>query len=168
MTSTPTSKCCQCPFSGSPLSHHGTPHFLPHHNLDYSDVIAPFLYKLGNFSSKSDFSSYAPLKFLTNWTSPITNASAQVEESSHQQAQQTLVPSVGCSQSDTLACSVPPPASEPNLTVWAAASDRNTQSAQAFVRGLQRSGSRNVSVQIIQENEDEGADTLTPHESCPV
>lgn len=47
---------------------------------EYEHIIAPFVYKLGNFSDKQVFSGNPALSFLTNWTSPIDDPDAELEK----------------------------------------------------------------------------------------
>ena len=47
---------------------------------EYEHTIAPFLYKLGNFSDKAEFSNNSKLSFLTNWTSPIDDPDIELEK----------------------------------------------------------------------------------------
>ncbi|KAI0313277.1 histidine phosphatase superfamily [Amylostereum chailletii] len=131
-------------------------------DFDYETYLAPFTQKMGNFTPKSDFLNYSPLAFLANWTSPITNETAQVE---------VLTPT-GAADAQALGKLFAKRYAhllfgQDNLTVWAAASERSTQTAQNFMQGLKSNESDTISLQIIQEEEDQGADTLTPHESCP-
>lgn len=47
---------------------------------EYENQLAPFLYKLGNFTNRAAFSDSPRLAFLANWTSPITDPEEQLEK----------------------------------------------------------------------------------------
>jgi acid phosphatase len=50
--------------------------------------------------------------------------------------------------------------------VWASSSERTTASADSFIKGLVRQSNETRLVSVY-ESEEAGADSLTPHESCP-
>ena len=50
--------------------------------------------------------------------------------------------------------------------IWASTSERTTASANSFILGLVREMNKTKLVEV-SESEEAGADTLTPHESCP-
>lgn len=48
--------------------------------FDYETYLSPFLSKLANYSDRSAFTSSPDLAFLSNYTSPITNETEQIEK----------------------------------------------------------------------------------------
>ncbi|EJD41519.1 phosphoglycerate mutase-like protein [Auricularia subglabra TFB-10046 SS5] len=81
-------------------------------DFEYENELAPFLYKLGNFSDRATFRDDDALAFLADWKSPIDNPEEQLEEG----------------MNDTLS---------------------------------------SVTLEIIAEGDEQAANSLTPHESCP-
>ena len=50
-------------------------------DFEYENQLAPFLYKLGNFTDRAKFADgSSPLAFLATWTSPITDPEDQIEK----------------------------------------------------------------------------------------
>ncbi|EPQ54845.1 phosphoglycerate mutase-like protein [Gloeophyllum trabeum ATCC 11539] len=131
-------------------------------DYDYETYLSPFLEKLANFSDKSAFTRTSDLRFLANYTSPITNETAQLEK---------VTPS-GIQAAQAFGGVIA--RMYPNLTsttsgafrVWAASASRTVESAQAFIQGA---FSRNDSAQlvVVNEGENDSANSLTPHISCP-
>lgn len=135
-------------------------------SFDYENVISPFLQKYGNFTSKSLFNASEALSFLTNWTSPYGNITAEMEN----------VTPLGIADAVALgqlfALRYPAllngTSGSGNITLWAASANRSETTANAFVSGLGMKMNTSVgfNIQVIQEEEDQGGNTLTPHESC--
>ncbi|KAI0766113.1 phosphoglycerate mutase-like protein [Trametes elegans] len=130
--------------------------------FDYETYLSPFLSKLANYSNKAAFTQSPDLAFLANYTSPITNETEQLEK---------MTPSGGeaaaafagvikrtypkllnstTSQSDA-------------FRIWAASASRDVDTANAFIRGL----GNNASLVVVNEGDDDSANSLTPHKSCP-
>ncbi|KAI0730884.1 phosphoglycerate mutase-like protein [Earliella scabrosa] len=103
-------------------------------DFDYETYIEPFLSKLANYSDKSVFTQTPDLAFLANYTSPITNETAQLEEvtPSGLEAAAAFGGVVKHLYSnllnDTEAQAV--------FRVWAASADRDVDTANSFIDGL--------------------------------
>ncbi|KAK7688366.1 hypothetical protein QCA50_008738 [Cerrena zonata] len=143
-------------------------------DFDYEQYIQPFTQKVFDFGSqRSNFSAIPQLAFLANWSTPITNASEQVEQ---------LTPS-GASSAQALGKVLSGQYSDliQNLSntsafnVWTASAARDIDSAGPFVEGLFGktatlvNGTTNVTGPNLvrtSENETLSANTLVPHETC--
>ncbi|KZV69796.1 phosphoglycerate mutase-like protein [Peniophora sp. CONT] len=133
-------------------------------DFDYESYLEPFGSKVANYSSKTDFANFAPLSFLQSWSTPITNETEQVEKLTPTGAADAQA--LGRLFAKRYASLLASTSEGENVTLWAASSDRSTQTAQNFIQGLGSNTTTSLALQIIQEEEDQGADTLTPHESC--
>ncbi|CAF0840388.1 unnamed protein product [Didymodactylos carnosus] len=139
-------------------------------DYDYEATLYPFLQRLKNASSLENvnFSCASDLAFLTTWTSPITDSKKQVEK---------LTISGGLEAfhfGTRLAYRYPHllPTKKTNASVfkvWASKANRTRQSANAFFAGLYGGIQEDTIGQVIliAEGEEQGANTLTPHKSCP-
>ena len=58
------------------------------------------------------------------------------------------------------------PSFKPASKVWASSSERTTASGKSFIQGLVRQ-TNETQLASVYESEEAGADSLTPHESCP-
>ncbi|TFK49041.1 phosphoglycerate mutase-like protein [Heliocybe sulcata] len=132
-------------------------------DYDYETYLSPFLEKLANFSDKSLFTQTSDLGFLANYTSPITNETEQVEKvtPSGIQAAHAFGGVIAKMYPDLISSN----GTGGPFTVWAASADRTVESAQAFIEGAFSNNSAQLAV--VSEGEEESADSLTPHESCP-
>ncbi|KAI0642074.1 histidine phosphatase superfamily [Trametes meyenii] len=128
-------------------------------DFDYETYLSPFLSKLANYSDKSVFSRSRDLAFLANYSSPITNETAQLER---------VTPS-GLDAATAFAAVIKQ--AYPNLfnsslgeyKIWAASASRDVDTANAFIKGLRN----NATLVTVNEGANDSADSLTPHESCP-
>ncbi|KAI0741318.1 phosphoglycerate mutase-like protein [Daedaleopsis nitida] len=131
-------------------------------DFDYETYVEPFLSKLANYSDKSVFTQTPDLAFLANYTSPITNETEQIEKvtpsgldaaSAFGGVIKQLYPDL-LGNTDALTGS---------LRVWAASAERDVESGNAFIGGLGSS----ASLVVVNEGENDSANSLTPHVSCP-
>ncbi|KAI0734821.1 histidine phosphatase superfamily, partial [Fomitopsis betulina] len=131
-------------------------------DYEYEHIIAPFVYKLGNFSDKQVFSGNPALSFLTNWTSPIDDPDAELEKvtGSGKQDAAALGAIFAQRYSGILGGQ-----GEDSWKIWAAVATRDQDTSIAFASGFNQS-IHNVSLVIIDEGKSQFANTLTPHESC--
>ncbi|KAI0332669.1 phosphoglycerate mutase-like protein [Cubamyces sp. BRFM 1775] len=131
-------------------------------DFDYETYLSPFLSKLANYSDRPVFARTADLAFLANYTSPITNETEQIEK---------MTPSGG---EAAAAFAGVIKKTYPNLLnstssradafrIWAASASRDVDTAKAFIQGL----GNNATLVIVNEGEEDSADSLTPHISCP-
>ncbi|KAL1940701.1 hypothetical protein VTO73DRAFT_7742 [Trametes versicolor] len=131
-------------------------------DFDYETYLSPFLSKLANYSDRSAFTSAPDLAFLANYTSPITNETEQIEK---------LTPSGGDAAAAFASVIKQTYASLLNSTeaqagafrIWAASASRDVDTANAFIGGL----GNNATLVVVNEGENDSADSLTPHSSCP-
>ena len=133
-------------------------------SFDSSSAIEPFLQKLGNASV--DWESTDDLAFLATYTRlPLSVGLSMPTGRGLDEARQ-----LGASFAQRLARS-----NDGNgngngqlrdpTEIWASSANRTVESARAFAEGF--TGGRNATVlQSIYEGEEDGADSLTPYESC--
>ncbi|KAI8996454.1 phosphoglycerate mutase-like protein [Trametes punicea] len=136
-------------------------------DFDYETYLSPFLSKIGNFLNRSLFTMTPELAFLANYTSPITNATQQIERMTPSGGEaaaafagviRNLYPTLlngSASQADA-------------FRIWAASASRDVDTANAFIQGL----GNNATLVVVNEGENDSADSLTPHRgfaqiSCP-
>ncbi|TFY67063.1 hypothetical protein EVJ58_g1861 [Rhodofomes roseus] len=131
-------------------------------DYEYEHIIAPFLYKLGNFSDKQAFSGNSFLSFLSNWTSPIDDPDAEIEKVTDTGKQDAAALGAVFAQryQDILGIN-----DEDSFKVWTAAATRDQETSKAFVQGFNASMD-NVTLVIVDQGESQFANTLTPHQSC--
>ncbi|KAI0630488.1 phosphoglycerate mutase-like protein [Trametes polyzona] len=131
-------------------------------DFDYETYLSPFLSKLANYSDRSAFTRAPDLAFLANYTSPITNETEQLEK---------MTPSGGDAAAAFAGVIRQTYSSLLNSTesqngafrIWAASASRDVDTAKAFIGGL----GNNASLVVVNEGENDSADSLTPHISCP-
>ncbi|KAH9940793.1 phosphoglycerate mutase-like protein [Epithele typhae] len=132
-------------------------------DFDYETYLSPFLSKLANYTNRDVFTQTPDLAFLANYTSPITNETEQIEK---------VTPS-GLDAAAAFAGVIKE--LYPNLLnislsesgafrVWAASASRDVDTANSFIGAL----GNNASLVTVNEGENDSADSLTPHSSCPV
>ncbi|KIJ50511.1 hypothetical protein M422DRAFT_245132 [Sphaerobolus stellatus SS14] len=133
-------------------------------DFDFETYIEPFTSKLGNFTDRQAFANVTGFEFLVNWTTPITNASAQVEELAPSGAQSAEA--FGQLIANTYPSLAPFNATNgTTFKIWTASAERSSDTAHAFAQGAFPG---NVSQVVeIPEDEDASANSLAPHESCP-
>ncbi|KZV93276.1 phosphoglycerate mutase-like protein [Exidia glandulosa HHB12029] len=132
-------------------------------DFEYENQLAPFLYKLGNFTDRAAFAEgNSPLAFLANWTSPISDPENQIEEvtDSGKRDAQKLGGVIAQRHQALLANSTG------EFKFWVSDADRDLDTAHAFVQGFDGKLD-NATLVIVEEGEEQGANSLTPHESCP-
>ncbi|KDQ62133.1 hypothetical protein JAAARDRAFT_189502 [Jaapia argillacea MUCL 33604] len=128
--------------------------------FDYKTFLGPFLQKLGNVTDKSIFSKSSNLTFLANYTSPVTNTTEQIEK---------MTPSGGQAAKAfggvirNLYPNLLQPTNNGSFRVWSASASRDMDTTRAFIEGL----SNGAQLVEVYEGENDSADSLTPHESCP-
>ncbi|RDX50864.1 phosphoglycerate mutase-like protein [Lentinus brumalis] len=131
-------------------------------DFDYETYLQPFLSKLANYTDKTAFTQSPDLAFLANYTSPITNETEQIEK---------MTPSGGDAAA---AFAGVIKQLYPNLInstdaqagafrLWAASASRDVDTANAFIGGL----GNNATLVVVNEGEEDSANSLTPHISCP-
>jgi acid phosphatase len=123
-------------------------------DFDYETYIEPFVQKLSN--TTVDWSKVPVLSFLATWQSPITDA------------EQEMLTRSGKLEAVKLGVNVAQRYQGLRVPkqIWTSTAERTVKSAQSFTQGLASDPSEITIVQI-SEGEEEGANSLTPYESCP-
>ncbi|KAI0363119.1 phosphoglycerate mutase-like protein [Pilatotrama ljubarskyi] len=131
-------------------------------DFDYETYLSPFLEKLANFSDRSVFTQTPDLAFLANYTSPITNETEQLEKMtpSGGEAAAAFAGVIKQTYADLLNSTVSQAGA---FRIWAASASRDVDTAKSFIQGL----GNNASLVVVNEGENDSADSLTPHISCP-
>lgn len=103
-----------------------------------------------------NWNSTTSLSFLSNWTSPISDE--EVEELTR----------VGKQEAYNLGVNITTryPHFASKAKIWYSDAERTTLSAESFAKGLNISTNSSNLVSVY-EGEEAGANTLTPHDSCP-
>ncbi|OCL14268.1 putative histidine acid phosphatase [Glonium stellatum] len=123
-------------------------------DFDYEEYIEPFVLKLANTSV--DWAKAGVLSFLATWKSPITDA------------EQEQLTKVGQLEAFTLGVDIGqryPEFKSPNK-IWTSTAERTEKSARSFIEGSVEDSNKTQLISV-SEGEKEGADSLTPYESCP-
>ena len=123
-------------------------------DFDYETYIEPCVQKLSNTTQK--WSSIPDLAFLATWQSPITDAEQEMLTRAGKLEATKL--GVDIAQRYT-GCRTP-------KKIWTSTAERTVKSAQNLAQGLALDAS-DISIIQISEGEEEGADSLTPYDSCP-
>lgn len=128
---------------------------------EYEHIIAPFLYKLGNFTDRQAFASDPALAFLVNWTSPIDDPETEIEKVTEtgKVDAQALGSLIANRYSDLLNVN-----GTDKFRFWSASAERDEETSKAFVQGFNASFD-SVELVIVDEGEEQSANTLTPHVS---
>ncbi|KAI9831138.1 MAG: hypothetical protein M1819_005226 [Sarea resinae] len=123
-------------------------------DFDYEEYIQPFVEKLGNTSV--NWSQAPDLSFLSSWKTPI-------EDSDQEQ-----LTKVGEIESERLGIELSQryPTFRSPQKVWSSTAERTTRSAQSLIEGLAKQENETSLVEI-NEGKKEGANSLTPYQSCP-
>ncbi|KAL7280669.1 hypothetical protein ACG7TL_005608 [Trametes sanguinea] len=131
-------------------------------DFDYETYLSPFLSKLANYTNRGVFANTPDLAFLTNYTSPITNETEQIEKMtpSGGQAAAAFAGVIKQTYPQLLNSSV---SQSGAFRIWAASASRDVDTAKAFIQGL----GNNATLVVVNEGENDSADSLTPHISCP-
>lgn len=124
-------------------------------DFDYDTYIEPFVEKLAH--SAQDWSAAGALSFLADWTPP--NEEEHMEE----------ITRVGTHEAMTLGVEVQQryPDLKPPAKIWASSADRTVRSADGFILGFTNNHRSEVNLEVIAEERNVGADSLTPYKSCP-
>ncbi|CDO70128.1 hypothetical protein BN946_scf184783.g12 [Trametes cinnabarina] len=131
-------------------------------DFDYETYLSPLLSKLANYTDRGVFANKPDFAFLANYTSPITNETEQVEKMtpSGGQAATAFAGVIKQTYPQLLNNSIPPGGT---FRIWAASASRDVDTANAFIQGL----GNNAELVVVNEGENDSANSLTPHVSCP-
>ncbi|KAE8449137.1 hypothetical protein EG329_008521 [Mollisiaceae sp. DMI_Dod_QoI] len=125
-----------------------------YNDFDYESYIEPFIQKLSN--TTVNWSTIPTFSFLATWKSPITDA------------EQEMLTRSGKLEATKLGVDIAQryQGLRTPEKIWTSTAERTLKSAQSLTQGLADDAS---DIQIIQvsEGEEEGANSLTPYESCP-
>jgi len=123
-------------------------------DFDYETYIEPFVQKLSN--TTVDWSNVPVLSFLATWKNPITDA------------EQEMLTRAGKLEATKLGVNIAQKYQSLRIPekIWASTAERTVKSAKSFTQGLALDA-RDVEVVEVSEGEEEGADSLTPYDSCP-
>ncbi|PLB36780.1 putative histidine acid phosphatase [Aspergillus candidus] len=124
-------------------------------DFDYDTYIEPFVEKLAH--SAQDWSAAGSLSFLADWTPP--NEEAHMEE----------ITRVGTQEAMTLGAEVQQRYADlkPPAKVWASSADRTVRSADGFILGFTNNHRDEINLEAVPEEENTGANSLTPYKACP-
>jgi acid phosphatase len=118
----------------------------------------PFLKKLNTSRQHHNVSwtSAPSLSFLSNWKSPVSEAESE------------MLTKVGQLEAFQLGLNVENRYQDfrQPAKVWTSTAERTVRSATSFIDGLVTNANGTKLIQVSEE-EEEGATSLTPHESCP-
>lgn len=114
----------------------------------------PFVAKLKN--TTQDWRTARQLHFLSEWESPISDEDLEDLTQFGKLEATTLGVDIGQRYRKL----------KTPQKVWASTAERTRISAQSLISGLDKSGNTTKLVQIY-EGEEDGADSLTPYDSCP-
>lgn len=131
---------------------------------DYVHTIEPFLKRLKESSAVADFSNDPNLAFIPLWTSPLSNSEEQVSELAKFGFFEAF------SLGNRLAHRYPhlmPEENDKFFKIWVSDSKRTRRSAEALFTGLYGGHDEVGKISVISEDNDRGADTLTPTKTCP-
>ena len=123
-------------------------------DFDYESYIEPFVQKLSN--TTVGWSQIPDLSFLATWKNPITDA------------EQEMLTRSGKLQATNLGVDIAQryqALRTPNK-IWTSTAERTVKSAKSLAAGLADEAS-DIQVVEISEGEEEGANSLTPYDSCP-
>ncbi|TVY86394.1 Thiamine-repressible acid phosphatase [Lachnellula willkommii] len=123
-------------------------------DFDYESYIDPFVQKLSN--TTVDWTKVPVLSFLSSWKNPITDA------------EQEMLTRAGKLEATKLGVDVAQRYGSLRTPkkIWTSTAERTVKSAKAFNTGIADDDS-DIEVVEVSEGEEEGADSLTPYESCP-
>lgn len=124
-------------------------------DFDYDTYIEPFVEKLTQ--SAQDWSAAGSLSFLADWTPP--NEETHMEE----------ITRVGTHEAITLGVEVQERYADlnPPAKVWASSADRTVRSADGFILGFTNNHPAEINLETVPEEENTGANSLTPYKACP-
>lgn len=123
-------------------------------DFDYESYIEPFVQKLSN--TTQNWSTVPTFSFLSTWKSPITDA------------EQEMLTTSGKLEATKLGVDIAQryQALRTPQKIWTSTAERTVKSAKSLTQGLADDAS-DIQVIEVSEGEEEGANSLTPYESCP-
>ncbi|KAJ5348688.1 hypothetical protein MYU51_015095 [Penicillium brevicompactum] len=123
-------------------------------DFDYETYLEPFTDKLEN--STQDWSQTRTLKFLSNWTAPISDE--HIEK----------LTAVGLQEARALGISLHKKYThlKKPAKVWSSTADRTVKSAESFISGFTNNHTSSINLTQIEESKTAGADSLTPYKGC--
>ncbi|KAK0100408.1 hypothetical protein ONS95_008358 [Cadophora gregata] len=123
-------------------------------DFDYESYISPFVSKLSN--TTVDWSKIPTLSFLSTWKIPFTDS------------EQEMLTRSGKLEATRLGVDIAQryQSLRTPKKIWSSTAERTVKSAKALAVGL-ADDEKDVSVVEIYEGEEDGANSLTPYESCP-
>ncbi|KAG9245108.1 histidine phosphatase superfamily [Calycina marina] len=123
-------------------------------DFDYETFIEPFINKLSN--TTIDWTKVPILSFLATWKNPITDA------------EQEMLTRAGKLEATNLGVDVAQryQSLRNPSEIWTSTADRTVKSAKSFAYGL-ADDAATIKIVEVSEGEEEGANSLTPYESCP-
>lgn len=148
-------------------------------DYEYENSLGPLISKLANFSSKNAWARDDTLAFLVNWTSPIDDPDEEIEETTvYGREDAKALGGLVAGRYESLLSG-----SGDGFNVWTADADRDQvsfaslsskkmrqwpdlnmqETAKAFVEGLGSVITSNISLVVVDEGENQTANTLTPH-----
>ncbi|KAI9041866.1 putative histidine acid phosphatase [Aspergillus affinis] len=124
-------------------------------DFDYESYLEPFINKLRN--TTQDWSSVRGLQFLSNWSAPVDEEHLE------------KITRVGYQEASSLGSTLRKRYSglKAPEKVWSSSADRTVRTADGFIAGFTNQKNSSVHLQQVEEGKDSGADSLTPHKSCP-
>lgn len=123
-------------------------------DFDYESFIEPFVQKLGN--TTVNWSTIPTFSFLSTWQNPITDA------------EQEMLTRAGKLEATKLGVDIAQRYQTLRTPekIWTSTAERTVKSAKSLTQGLADDAS-DIQVVEVSEGEEEGANSLTPYESCP-
>lgn len=123
-------------------------------DFDYETYIEPFVQKLSN--TTVNWTTIPTFSFLSTWQNPITDA------------EQEMLTRAGKLEATKLGVDIAQryQALRTPEKIWTSTAERTVKSAKSLTQGLADDAS-DIQVIEISEGEEEGANSLTPYESCP-
>ena len=123
-------------------------------DFDYESYIEPFVQKLS--ITTVDWTKIPVLSFLSSWKNPVTDA------------EQEMLTKAGKLEATRLGVDVAQryQSLRTPKKIWTSTAKRTVKSAKSFSSGIADDAS-DIQVIEVSEGEEEGANSLTPYESCP-
>ncbi|CAL1697231.1 unnamed protein product [Somion occarium] len=140
-------------------------------DFDYEQYIQPFTQKVFDFGSqRQNFSALPQLAFLANWSTPITNATEQVEKLTP--SGETSAQALGKLIAGLYPQLIETASNASVFNVWTSEAERAIDSATPFIEGLfgkspnvqnTTATSAGPTLVRVSDNETLSANTLVPH-----
>lgn len=123
-------------------------------DFDYETYLEPFMKKLQN--TTQNWSSTKTLKFLSDWTAPISDEHLE------------KLTRVGLQEAQRLGSSLHRKYAHLRTPakVWSSTADRTVNSAQSFISGFTNNHTKHIKLTQVGESKKAGADSLTPYKGC--